>query len=456
MGIPTFAFTRQGFGRVVKGAFAGIGFPADASLYEFPMEMFLMGSDLTPIKENVEKIVHGLTRWTPEKTEQALHTPEKIEVNGKDYHDTIIKMNLAFLRNGWADGLPVLPATEERVNALLEGTDLHPNEVVGVIPPSGRIATVESLAISLAMTGGRPEYMPVLLAAIKAFTAPLMRAGRTQTTTCAVYPVVIVNGPVGKQIRLNAGYSCLGPDPAHPAGASIGRAIRLIQQNIGGAIPGSGTMSVYGGPARYTDVVFAEDEEGLPSDWAPLSRERGFPDGSNIVTLHAVATAVNVNGIEASTREVALQSLKKFVRIMVADFANVFANYSPDSAPGVILMPRGIARGLSSLGWSKDKVKAFLWENSKIPWPMIKEDSMAYSQRENLKSLVTEGEAWPLAASAKNLIIAVAGGEQSGHGYLMRVGPGPLSPVSAEIALPGNWEQLLRKAEEELGPLPAR
>jgi len=83
---------------------------------------------------------------------------------------------------------------------------------------------------------------------VKAFLNPLFGAVTLQTTTSSVYPVVIVNGPIGRQIRLNSGYGCLGPDPAHPAGAIIGRALRLIQQNIGGAIPGSGTMAIYGGP----------------------------------------------------------------------------------------------------------------------------------------------------------------------------------------------------------------
>ncbi|MBI2958327.1 MAG: hypothetical protein HYY32_05730, partial [Chloroflexi bacterium] len=264
-GIPTFSVTRSGFATVVRNQFLGEGFAPDAALYEFPLDMFVPGSDLTPLEKNIDKLIDGLTGWQPRVTGRAAEAPPRVNIEGKDYDDAVTKMNLAFLRNKWGDGLPIVPATEERVNWLLTGTDLSRDTVVGVIPPIARVATVESLAVSLAMTGGRPEYMPVLIAAIQAFVDPKQRASKWQATTANVCPAVIVNGPIGKQIRLNSRHGCLGPDPAHHAGGCIGRAIRLIQQDIGGAVPGSGTMSVYGGPARYTNVVFAEDEDGLPA-----------------------------------------------------------------------------------------------------------------------------------------------------------------------------------------------
>ena len=432
-----------------------MGLDAEASQYEFPTEMFLPGSDLTPLKENLDKIIDGLTKWQPRTKERVIHEPARITFEGRDYFEALAKLNAVFLKNKWGDGLPVLPATEEHVRVLLTGTDLPRDTVIGKIPPFGRIATIESLAVSLAMTGGRPEYLPVLIAVLKAFLNPLLGAVSMQTTTCSVYPVVIVSGPISKQIRLNSGYGCLGPDPVHPAGASIGRALRLIQQDIGGALPGSGTMALYGGPARYTNIVFAEDEDGLPRDWKSLSMERGFPAGSNIVTLHAVATTSNVNTARASTEKVAVETLNRFARIMAGNYGNIFGEFNPKSVLGIALMPRGIARGLSSLGWSKEKVKAFLWENSKVPWEVIKEDSVIFATgEENLKAY--KGKAWPLAAGPENIMIVVAGGEQSGHGYWMRYGPGPIAPTSEEIRLPANWGELLKKAEEDLGPSPAR
>ena len=203
-----------------------------------------------------------------------MFAPENITVEGKNYEEAVANMNHLFLRNLWGDGLPILPPTEERVNWILTGTDLRADEVIGKILPRGGIASVRSIAVSLAMAGGRPEYMPVLIAAVEAMIEPEFRHDWMNSTTCSVYPVVIVNGPIGKQICLNSGYGLLGPDPVHPPGASIGRAIRFMLMNLGGGIPGSGSMAIYGGPAKYAGMVFAEDEDGSP--WEPLSVERGF------------------------------------------------------------------------------------------------------------------------------------------------------------------------------------
>jgi hypothetical protein len=454
-GIPTFTVTRKGFARMVSFGFQAMGLVSGASQYEFPTEMFLPGSDLTPLKLNMDEIIDELTKWQPSQKGRVIHKPAIITFEGRDYFDALAKLNTDFLKSKWGDGLPVLPATEEYVKWLLTGTDLSRDTVLGKIPPTGRIATVESLAVSLAMTGGRPEYLPVLIGVLKAFLDPLLGAVTMQTTTCSVYPVVIVSGPISKQIRLNSGYGCLGPDPAHPAGASIGRALRLVQQNIGGAIPGSGTMALFGGPARYTNIVFAEDEDGVPRDWKLLSVERGFPAGTNIVTLHAAATTSNINAARASTEKVAVETLNRFARTMSGNYGNIFGEFNPKSVPGIALFPRGIVGGLSSLGWSKEKVQSFLWENYKVPWKVIKEDSVVFATgEENLKAY--KGKAWPLTADPKNIMIVVAGGEQSGHAYWMRYGPGPITPTSAEINLPANWSELLKKAEEDLGPVPAR
>src|SRR5262249_23193405 len=149
---------------------------------------------------------------------------------------------------------------------------------------------------TLAMAGGRPEYLPVLIAATKAILDPLMRHHLLNTSVCSCFPVVVVNGPIARQIRLNAGYGCLGPDPVHPAGASIGRAIRLLIQILGKAVPGTGSMALFGGPARYTNLVFAENEEALPSAWNPLGIERGFPKGSNVVTVSTALGTVDITG----------------------------------------------------------------------------------------------------------------------------------------------------------------
>jgi hypothetical protein len=440
---------------VVRNCFLALGFSHDASLFEFPLNMFLPGSDLTPIEKNVDKIIYGLTQWAPSSKGNAAAAQKKVSVEAADYGEAIDRMNTLFLKKSWGDGFPLLPATEERVKWLLTGTDLSRDTAIGQIMPSGRMATVESLAVNLAMTGGRPEYMPVLVAAFKAFTDQRFRHQMMQTTTCSVNLAAIVSGSIGREIRVNAGYGCLGPDPRHPAGACIGRAIRLTQQNVGQAVPESGTMAIFGGPLKFANVVFAEDEEGLPEGWEPLSVERGFSQGSNVITIHAVATATNITSIHASNKETALETLHYFARIMGSDYGNIFLNYYENSVPGILIMPRGIAQGMVDAGWTKKTIKEFLWDNSKFPWSVVTSDSDVFRRSKDvLKQYVPEGEPWPISIKPDNLMIAVAGGKQSGHGYWMRMGCCPTQPISAEIELPKNWEALIKKAEADLGPLP--
>ena len=150
-----------------------------------------------------------------------------------------MKANNLLLTNLWGDGLPLWPATRERVDWILQGTALPRTHVLGKFPPRGGVTTIETCAIALAMAGGRPEYLPVLVAAVEALLDPDVRTSIScRRLRARRFPVVIVNGPIAKQIRLNSGFGCLGPDPQRPAGASIGRALRLMQQNVGGARAG--------------------------------------------------------------------------------------------------------------------------------------------------------------------------------------------------------------------------
>ncbi|MFC2052570.1 hypothetical protein ACFLT4_07580 [Chloroflexota bacterium] len=454
MGIPTVTVTREGFPPVVTNAFAGMEFPAEAAVAVYPLEMFIPGSDLTPIEEKMDELIAGLTEWKPKMEGKRVIRPPKIRVEGKDYEEAVKNVNKLFLRNMWSDGLPITPPTEGQVNELLTGTGLPPNEVVAKILPRGGIATVETIAVNLAMAGGRPEYMPVLIAAVEAIGSPQSLHHRMNATTCSVYPVVVVNGPVAKQIRLGSGYGCLGPDPRHPAGASIGRAIRFLLQGAGGAIPEMGTMSIFGGPARYTNIVFAEDEDNLPSNWEPLSVEQGFPRGSNAVTTYAVASTTNVTGADAGDKESGIIALNQAASFMSMPSSNYFTNdaYNPDGAAGILLMAGGTAQGLSTLGWSKEEVKTYLWENSKIPASKLAKlvqpgKTRAIQFRKIIK------DPMPISMSPKGIKIVVAGGMQSGHMMWLQVGCCPERLVSAGVRLPANWNELLKKAEEDLGPV---
>ncbi len=183
---------------------------------------------------------------------------------------------------GWTDGLPVVPPTEARVLAMLDGTRRAPDEVVAVVPPNLAPATVEKVAINAVMAGCRPEYLPVVLAAVEAVCTDEFNMHGVLATTGFVGPVVIVNGPISRAIGMNSGINAFGQ--GNRANASIGRALQLVIRNVGGGRPGEVDRAAFGSPGKYS-FCFAEDEAGSP--WESLAEERGLAADVSAVTVFA-------------------------------------------------------------------------------------------------------------------------------------------------------------------------
>ena len=156
----------------MKNAVSGVGLAPDAAMITFPIDMFLPGADLAPLKKRKAEFYDGLTRWKSAFAKAAPGTSSMLSVEGASYEDALIKANNLLLTNLWGDGLPLWPATRERVNWIIRGTVLPRTHALGKFPPRGGITTIETCAVALAMAGGRPEYLPVLIAAVEAFLNP--------------------------------------------------------------------------------------------------------------------------------------------------------------------------------------------------------------------------------------------------------------------------------------------
>src|SRR5262249_920018 len=148
-------------------------------------------------------------------------------------------------RQGWGDGLPVLPPTEERVQAMLDATPLPPHHLLGTVEPLRGDATVEKVAVNAVLAGGGPKVFPAALAAVRAAVEaviqPEFNLYALNTTTCSATPALMINGPARAALGIECGYSCLGHNGR--SNATIGRALRLAMRNIGGSIPGAVTKS---------------------------------------------------------------------------------------------------------------------------------------------------------------------------------------------------------------------
>jgi hypothetical protein len=314
-------------------------------------------------------------------------------------------------QRGWSDGLPLVPPTIARVDAALAATRRDRNEIIAHIAPGFGTATVERIAINAAMAGCRPEYLPVLFAAVEAVADEEFNLQGIQATTNSAAPWIIVNGPLAATLGINSGLNCLGQ--GNRANATLGRALRLVLQNIGGALPGQMDRATHGQPGKYT-FCCAENEEANP--WQPLHVERGFNADENVVTVVGAAGTLNMN----THSKDAVDLLRAIALSLVYPTSN---DYHFAGAPWVILSPEH-AEILQRGGLSKDDVKRGIWEQSKMEAGRFarKDYDRAKHTREKELGEFSAETLVPIAPAPKDIGIIVAGGPGTHSVYVPTFG----------------------------------
>jgi hypothetical protein len=195
--------------------------------------------------------------------------------------DALLELSLA---EKWGDGLPLIPPTDARIEAMLFATPRPSTDiVVPEFPPKHGIATVEVIAINAVMAGCQPKHLPLVIAALEAIAKPFYNGFGHATTTSSVAPMIMVNGPLRDEMGISYRAGCLG-GAAGRGSATIGRAVQLCLRNIGGMRAGESSRSVFGQPARLGGLCFGEWEER--SDWPSLAMRRGFSREQEVVTVH--------------------------------------------------------------------------------------------------------------------------------------------------------------------------
>ncbi|MEQ8709690.1 MAG: thioredoxin family protein [Rhodospirillales bacterium] len=278
----------------------------------------------------------------------------KISARSIEVDENDDPMEVAYDR-GWSDGLPITPPTDLRVARMLAGTTRKADEIIGIVPPNLVECTVEKVAINAVMAGCRPDYFPVVLAALEAALIPEFSMHGLLATLWFSGPVVIVNGPVTKRIGMNWAGNALGQ--GNRANATIGRALQLIIRNVGGGKPQGIDRSVMGNPGKYT-FCFAEDE--TDPDWVPLNVARGHAPGTSSVTLfhgdgvQGVADQA-AQGPEDLSRSLAM-GLAAVCHPKLAAWGNAILVLSPDHY--------AIYR---QAGWGRPEIEAALIEALRRP-----------------------------------------------------------------------------------------
>ena len=299
---------------------------------------------------------------------------------------------------GWTDGLPIIPATPEAVKQFVAASGRQAGDLIAVLPPRKGRATVEVIAVNAIMAGCRPEYMPVLVAAVEGVTDPTYPLELMQVTTNPMTPFLLVNGPVRNKLEINYGTGCLGP--GWRANATIGRALRLVLINAGGALPGVYSKTSFGSPLRYS-YICAENEEENP--WTPFHVDRGFKREDSTVTAFKASNFCNISGGEGVGPDEILRQIATNMPPMYG---------GGDGA--LLLLGVNHAQSLHEAGLTKRDIQQRLWELARLP---ISHFAGAFSSTERGAGRGDDNSVWR-ARSPDEIYIAVAGGPGPQNVYI--------------------------------------
>ena len=329
-----------------------------------------------------------------------------LEVTGRAATDPIAAMEYCYSQ-GWTDGLPVIPPTDERVAAFLGHLRRGREEVLGGVPERRRFVTLEQVAANAVMAGCLPEYAPVVLAAVEAILQPVFNLVGPSASLGGAGILLVVNGPVVQQLQINCGNNLFGP--GNRANATIGRAIRLVLMNTCGAIPGLFDRSCLGHPGKYSYCI-AENEPDSP--WLPLHVERGCAAGSSAVTAFACEGPRQVRNSVSQTPEGVLTTIVDVMSSLGTSLttSGSVATTASGTRQGEILivMAGEHTHTVASHGWSKSDVRRYLAEHARRSVADLKRGGGIEGALE-----AGDGQRYvPVVERSEDIFVITAGGEE--------------------------------------------
>ena len=294
--------------------------------------------------------------------------------------------------NGWSDGLPVIPPTPERVTAMLEAGGVPPEKQMAFIENRQVSVTAEKVAINAVMAGCKPEYMPVLLAAVEALGDPLYGYHGPATSTGGSAVFMLINGPIAREIGVNSGDNLFGP--GWRANATIGRAVRLVMRNVIGTLPGELDRSSLGHGGKYSYCI-AENE--VDSPWPPFHTTRGFRADQNAVTIFAALAPHQYSNQLSATPEGILETACAHMKVSGG------SGRQPQYA---MVFPAEHQATMKKAGWTREQVQQYVYEHSKISMA----DLMRYHMKPGEPTSEDEKTMYALVETPSDLLVIAAGG----------------------------------------------
>jgi hypothetical protein len=407
---------------------SGIRFPVLAQEAPFSVSEEL-GIEAVPTAVLVDAsstIVDSLVGWDRAGYERLLGTPlpdlgPAVKPGcGSRLHEPATAAGIEdvedMFERGWTDGLPVVPPTPERVERMLGSRD--PGRSLGEVPPSGGTATLERVAACAVLAGCRPEYFPVVEAAVEAALDPALNPHGLAVTTQAGGVVVVVNGPARERLGLNAGMGALGPGAR--ANMTIGRALRLVLTLTGDARAGRLDRSTLGNPAKL-GLCIAEDEERSP--WQPLHVDQGLDPGSSAVTVIAADAPLSISDHRSKTPDELAWVLAQAAAV----------TWSPcwwpmDDDSLFVIGPEHAAM-FAAAGWSKERLREAVYTAAVRPAGELK-------RGETTPAVWASPDDRPIHkwADPSRILIVVAGGEAGRYSAVLGPCDGMQTrPVTREV-----------------------
>ena len=305
--------------------------------------------------------------------------------------------NELYQRNGWTDGLPVVPPTEGQVRECLEATGLAPGAVVGVEPVRGLPITAEKVAINAVMAGCLPAYLPVVAAVVRAMCAEEYLLHGSAASTGGSAPFIVVNGPIRRATGMNATDNVLGN--GNRANATIGRAVRLLLINMLGCVPGALDRSTLGHPGKFTFCI-AEDEEDSP--WLPLAQERGVPAGASAVTVLAAEAPRQVLNEWTNDPEEILETVAAEMRANMVTYSIWPGNYA-------LIIPKQLRDVIAAAGWQKRDIREYIHRSARV-----RRRDWRTAGKAKLAARGDEDQEFTALRSPDDLLVVAAGGPAGG------------------------------------------
>ena len=367
MGIPTVTIASSEFVALARETMLSLGV-VDAPFVVVPHPMGMISkAEITKKAEDAfSEIIKMATGWTPTGSlppTKPAYPAERFKESG-----SIAEVNKLFFSKGWSLGLPIVPPTPELVTEMLRGTSLAADHVIGHVPPRMGILTVELAAVHAVMAGCKPQYMPVLIGALQAMLDNRANWRGAATTTGTASLLVIINGPIVKEIGIASAQGAAGK--MHQANASIGYALSLIALTVGGSKPPSPDKSTLGTPAQFVPWIFGENEDALPLGWEPFHVKRGFKKEDNVVTVMGIYPPVENIDHWSVTPEEHLTWWGHLATPLVSIGGPCWETQM-EQVHIVGIGPEH-AELVAGAGWSEEQYRRAFWEKARLPfsaWP---------------------------------------------------------------------------------------